>query len=854
MYSNWSKEENITAPMAFTAEIPMDMPNYDGYFIYRDTQPGQPFDPTSPPVFFPPKDSDELFDALRAKYPHTKTHSERMRDAIIEFLLNERETEQMQASTSPAASFNEGAAATPWQAPSWPSVVSSGTASTFSSPDTLDLATPSFGMSPFPQSVQPNRHPSMAASTAATSPGATENASDLSPPALEQMTGVFSISSTDQPKQRVRRKMTEAEKIDYRKRRMVKACEKCQKRKRKCVHNQVAMDTLGKRSKAKKSDPGANVKHKPTTPPTPMAPPPAPTFFSNNDLEKFDFDDFLTSDMTLFDDVVDWDSFVHMPSAHMPQQGFDRSKHFNDDFLLQGPLMNTEMPQHSFFSAGFRWQDQQATATGARNASRAQQQWNKDDSSHNYELPPPEASGNHGYLRGFSQSTGGSNIQCSTQMNEANTHEALKFDQILPRHSGAAQLSTRSSQDDQPTHTRHVHEAALQGSPYVFDIHGPPDLPPSRTGASTPLLRSESVVDRELPSTSAVRSSRSSALAEESATVKEGRRPESIPALGEGGDRTSSSSSSSAQLFMSKRRLSRYLGSKNPAVKNEKMDSPSPLLQTRAEGSSSAVLTGDGLPLALRANRTQAQGGTPDRRSETTPSHPSFPTVLASSASGGCDQHAASPAGCNATSARGTAHAIHSSSSTGSHSSGQLAAVAAQEGVLPDPVRRRKDHSRGTQATGILAAGSATRAPVQEDRLPDHVRRRDHFGRAAASTTSSVRPLGLTLWSAIGGSLALAGLLLVGLFAAVVAMRTMMMKGVEGAEVSFFALALALMPAVSLYGGRTGFSSQLLDAKRLLQPSMMRKSNSNLGGTGLAGLRGCGEVPSWNRLGLRALI
>ncbi|KAI7717765.1 hypothetical protein KC322_g2350, partial [Hortaea werneckii] len=111
--------------MAFTAEIPMDMPNYDGYFIYRDTQPGQPFDPASPPVFFPPKDSDELFDALRAKYPHTKTHSERMRDAIIEFLLNERESEQMQASNSPAASFNEGAAATPWQAPSWPSMAPS---------------------------------------------------------------------------------------------------------------------------------------------------------------------------------------------------------------------------------------------------------------------------------------------------------------------------------------------------------------------------------------------------------------------------------------------------------------------------------------------------------------------------------------------------------------------------------------------------------------------------------------------------------------------------------------------------------------------------------------------------------
>ncbi|GAB1737418.1 hypothetical protein NU219Hw_g1563t1 [Hortaea werneckii] len=837
--------------MAFTAEIPMDMPNYDGYFIYRDTQPGQPFDPASPPVFFPPKDSDELFDALRAKYPHTKTHSERMRDAIIEFLLNERETEQMQASTSPAASFSEGAATTPWQAPSWPSMVSSGTNSTFSSPDTLDLATPSFGMSPFPQSVQPNRHPSMAASTTTTSPGATENAPDLSPPALEQMTGVFSISSTDQPKQRVRRKMTEAEKVDYRKRRMVKACEKCQKRKRKCNHNQGAMDTLGKRSKAKKSDPGANVKHKPTTPPTPMAPPPAPMGFSNNDFDKFDFDEFLTSDMTLFDDVVDWDNFVHMPSAHMPQQGFDRSKHFNDDFLLQGPLLNTGEQQNSLYPADNHRQDQQATATGARNASRAQQQWNKDESSHNHELPPLEASGNHGYLRGFYQSTGGSNIQCSTPMNEADTHEALKFDQIHPCHSGAALLPTRSSQDYQPTHTRHVHKAALQSSPYMFDIHGPPDLPSSRAGAPTPLPRSESVVDRELPSTFAVRSSRSSAAAEESATVKEGRKPDSILALGEGGDRTTSSSSSSVQLFMSRRRLSRYLSSKNPAVKNEKMDCPSPLLQTRAEGSSSAVLTGDGLPLALRANRTQAQGGMPDRRSENTPSHSAFPNILASSASGGCDQHAASPAGCNAT----AAHATHSSS-TGSQS-GQSAAVVAQQGVLPDSVRRR-DHSRGTHSTA--AALAAAGAPVQEDRLPDHVRRRDHFGRASDApavlvASSSFRPLGLTtLWSVVDGSSALAGLLLVGLFAAVLAIMTIMQGTDQGAGVRFFALAWVLMSVLGHPSCKAGFSSQLLGAKRLVPSGTMRTSDSKLSRTGLVGLRRCGEVPSWSRLRLRALI
>ena len=47
------------------------------------------------------------------------------------------------------------------------------------------------------------------------------------------MTSVFSLSTSEQPKQRIRRKMTEAEKVEYRKRRIVKACDKCSKRKRK---------------------------------------------------------------------------------------------------------------------------------------------------------------------------------------------------------------------------------------------------------------------------------------------------------------------------------------------------------------------------------------------------------------------------------------------------------------------------------------------------------------------------------------------------------------------------------------------------------------------------------------------
>ena len=122
------------------------------YIIYRDSPPGQ-FDPTAPLDFYPPKGSDELFDALRAKFPHLTTHSARMRQAVIEFLVDETplynplctiSEQQQQDITSSMNSF--------WPA-GLPSVASSDN-STWSSPETLNLPTPNFGNSPVPLSRQ----------------------------------------------------------------------------------------------------------------------------------------------------------------------------------------------------------------------------------------------------------------------------------------------------------------------------------------------------------------------------------------------------------------------------------------------------------------------------------------------------------------------------------------------------------------------------------------------------------------------------------------------------------------------------------------------------------------------------
>ncbi|KAK5736554.1 hypothetical protein LTR17_007373 [Elasticomyces elasticus] len=359
-------------PMAFQPfEPPVDIA-MPAYFIYRDTPPGQPYDPAAPPVYFPPKDSDELFDALRMAFPHVKSHTERMRDAMIKFLLEERDAEQLQNSINP---FPDTTTATPseWQQ-SWPSMSSSGTgSSSFSSPELFDLATPTFGMSPMPQVPQLSRQYSSAPSIAATSNG------EGSPPALEGMTGVFSVSTTDQPKQRIRRKMTEAEKAEYRKRRIVKACEKCSKRKRKCVHNQPEMETLVPKQKVTKTSP-------PTVKPVNMQ----KVQQALVDFDNVTFDGSFGTDMPLFDDfTVDLEE---------PMMHFDmRSEPLQNSTVHMPPSQNQ-----------WQWQD-----------------WQQDG----IPMPPQMGEGLAAPI-GMQNTTAGRNLQTATSGNNANSKEALRFDQI----------------------------------------------------------------------------------------------------------------------------------------------------------------------------------------------------------------------------------------------------------------------------------------------------------------------------------------------------------------------------------------------------------------------------------------
>lgn len=200
------------------------------YYIYRE---GQSTDPTAPLTFAPAKGSDELFFALKAAFPAYSTHSERMREAVIQFLLNEQSAPVSASPVAqPAASFS----APPWQTSntcspnsSWITASSSSSASDGSPVmDTSSTMGQPISRTSTTDAPSFSRHDSQASVVSE------------SPPSMEQMTGVFSLSNHVAPtKTRVRRKMTDAERREYRKRRQVRACESCAKRKRKCQHDVV---------------------------------------------------------------------------------------------------------------------------------------------------------------------------------------------------------------------------------------------------------------------------------------------------------------------------------------------------------------------------------------------------------------------------------------------------------------------------------------------------------------------------------------------------------------------------------------------------------------------------------------
>lgn len=165
------------------------------FFIVRV---GDINDPAAPLEFYPPKGSDELHDALKKAYPALPNLQSRMREAVIEFYMQEQSADQdfltqvtpdmMDSSfiPSPDSSFSTGAAPT--------------------------IYTPSTGEDAASSSVQT---PSSAAL------------------AQQELMNVWTLPTSTQTKIYRRRNMTAEEKVKYKAKRLAGACDDCRRRRRK---------------------------------------------------------------------------------------------------------------------------------------------------------------------------------------------------------------------------------------------------------------------------------------------------------------------------------------------------------------------------------------------------------------------------------------------------------------------------------------------------------------------------------------------------------------------------------------------------------------------------------------------
>lgn len=257
------------------------------------------FDPFAKLVFEPALESDELFDALRESYPALKTHTERKKQAVLDFLMEERRAIEQEIT---AFVQHTG---TP--APQPEACCSARPSPVFSTSSSLDLRKLSTS----------NSSSSSSTRSAGSSP------ETLS---LKDMTSVWTAAGHGKPKIHTRRSMTTKEKEEYRRRRQMKACKECRSRKRKCNHDPSdASSAASSRSNAK-------VKKRTSTVASSHPPPSQQSFLSH----EFDSASFLAdSTFSTTDSPLD---FLDLSPATGTEGSFD-------DFLL--------LPQDDFSSIDF---------------------------------------------------------------------------------------------------------------------------------------------------------------------------------------------------------------------------------------------------------------------------------------------------------------------------------------------------------------------------------------------------------------------------------------------------------------------------------------------------------------------
>lgn len=207
-------------------------PKSKGFKLSRKSaQANDPYDPYSGIEFSPDKDSDELFECLKRSFPAGKTHKERMKLALMGFIINEHKEMNPRPLNLPTT---KGASE---------SLARSSHSN--SNPKALSRTIGKISQSRNSQSAP---HQAVSTITAATarptyaavlkgeqSVKASINPREISSatPSLAAMTDVWRASDGAQLNPRRKKPMTAQERIEYQITRVKGACVNCKKKKRK---------------------------------------------------------------------------------------------------------------------------------------------------------------------------------------------------------------------------------------------------------------------------------------------------------------------------------------------------------------------------------------------------------------------------------------------------------------------------------------------------------------------------------------------------------------------------------------------------------------------------------------------
>ncbi|KAE9974699.1 hypothetical protein BLS_002944 [Venturia inaequalis] len=169
----------------------------------------------------PPKDSDDLFEALKTAYPKGKTHRSRMRKALIEFLIQECETDRDETQPNPSPRSHTSSECTPGELES--------------RQDNEDSILPAAAMA---------KSSVLTSSAVAKVPRRRRSPKDW-----DDMTVVWTAKDGLLRNTGPKRTMTEQEKAEYQLRRAQGASVICRRKTRKCTHNVLKPDDRGTEEK-----------------------------------------------------------------------------------------------------------------------------------------------------------------------------------------------------------------------------------------------------------------------------------------------------------------------------------------------------------------------------------------------------------------------------------------------------------------------------------------------------------------------------------------------------------------------------------------------------------------------------